>query len=133
MIVCLCPAAPQDRPPPPPTPPAPPSPPPHRTTGIGIFYYDNHNNDGVAPPVMYDLICRLRTVQQVVIMISVRVLPIPNISLEDSMLVRPLHGMPNFYTVIMRHGYQDPVSGNTPFYFCIYHYYCPFTFCVEYI
>ena len=48
----------------------------------------------------------LRVCTQVVLFISVRSLPIPSVSLEDSALVRPVKGLRNFYMVVFRHGYQ---------------------------
>uniref|UniRef100_A0A7R9YVS8 K+ potassium transporter C-terminal domain-containing protein n=1 Tax=Chlamydomonas euryale TaxID=1486919 RepID=A0A7R9YVS8_9CHLO len=75
--------------------------------GVGIFYSDSPTG---LPPIMMHFLHNIDAMHEVVIILTVRFLPLPNIAPVERFLVRSIEQLPNFYQVVARYGYQDQID-----------------------
>ncbi|GAX79004.1 hypothetical protein CEUSTIGMA_g6444.t1 [Chlamydomonas eustigma] len=80
--------------------------------GVGIYY--SESPVGV-PPVMSHFLKNIDALHGVAILLTVRFLPMPTIKNVERLLVRAVSGVPNFYQVVARYGYQDHVDHRSQF------------------
>lgn len=82
-----------------------------RVPGIGIYY--NELLLGV-PPVLERFMSLVPALHEVVIFLTVRVVPVPAVMPQERLLLRRLR-FEGFYHVVARYGYQDVIRHDTAF------------------
>jgi len=80
--------------------------------GVGLYYSDSPQG---IPAVMRHFVRNIDAMHEVVIFLTVRFLPMPHIKNMERLLVRAVAGVPNFYQVVARYGYQDLVDHRNAF------------------
>eukprot|EP00798_Chlamydomonas_sp_ICE-L_P014146 gene14146-20109_t len=75
-------------------------------SGLGIYY--NETPVGI-PEVLRHFL------RNVAIFLTVRFLPMPSVIHSERLLVKAVYGVPNFYQVVARYGYQDIVDHGEAF------------------
>ena len=63
-----------------------------------------------APPVFKHLVQLTCSTHQITLLCTIRVHPIPSVDLRRAILVRPVQGLPNCYSVVARYGYDDVID-----------------------
>jgi K+ transporter len=81
-------------------------------SGIGIYYGDSPVG---VPPILTHFLRNVDAMHDVTIFLTVRFLPMPYIKNAERLLVRAVKGVPNFYQVVSRYGYQEVVDHGTSF------------------
>ncbi|KAK9803431.1 hypothetical protein WJX72_012393 [[Myrmecia] bisecta] len=82
-----------------------------RVPGVGLFYADN--TTGV-PPVFMHLMTKLPAAHEVLVLITIRNVPVPEVAKSERILVKEL-GFAGFYRCIARYGYMDVVDQGEAF------------------
>jgi len=83
-----------------------------RLAGVGVYYSDSPVG---IPPVMMHFLRNIDALHGVVILLTVRFLPMPTVKNVERLLVRAVPGVNNFYQVVARYGYQDAVDHRNVF------------------
>ena len=80
--------------------------------GIGIYYTDQ--GQGI-PPVMWHFLKNIEGLHQFVILLQVRVMPIPFLEPGERLVGVPMDSLPCFYRVVARYGYMEEINHGPEF------------------
>ncbi|KAK9804634.1 hypothetical protein WJX73_001487 [Symbiochloris irregularis] len=75
-----------------------------RVPGIG-FYFSEHKNG--LPPVLQHFLSNVPALHDVVVLITIRHVPVATVLPEERLLIKPLSDFPGFFRAIARFGYKD--------------------------
>ncbi|MEW5312655.1 MAG: hypothetical protein WDW38_004272 [Sanguina aurantia] len=80
--------------------------------GLGIYYAETPIG---MPQVLLQFLSHVQAMHDVSMFVTIRVLPLPSLTVSERFLVRELEDLPNCYVVIARFGYMETVDMGAQF------------------
>ncbi|GAB4815865.1 hypothetical protein N2152v2_002911 [Parachlorella kessleri] len=82
-----------------------------RLPGVGIYYTELLQD---VNPFLVHFLTRMPSLHEVVVLLTVRSVPIPHVVPDQQLLIRKLH-LPGFFRVVVRYGYMDKPTHDVGF------------------